>query len=498
MKRATLLLAAVLAVGTITGCLSPTSVDDTAPASKARFNTFITPNGADGKVTVVHGVPGLTVDVYVNGDLTLPSFEPGTVTKPIRLAEGDYEIIIVAEGEDPSNPAISGSVFLPAGANASLVAYLAADGTPSLKAFVNDLSPIGDDDSRIVVRHVAQAGAVDVRLFEKLDEMPVITVPNLENPNEAQADVPSEDYYATISAPGASDPLFVSDRFEADDEEIVIFYAIGNPMDNSFALLSQEIELDEDSDKHDRKRKGTVSIIHGVPGLTVDVYVNGALQIAGFEPGTVTEPMRLPEGDYDIVIVAQGGDPSNPAISGSAFLAARANVSIVAYLAEDGTPSLKVFANDLSKTDRKEARVAVRHVAKAGAVDVRLFRDLEDEPVLAIAGLTNPNEAQADVRSRKYTATISAAGAAEPIFISDRYKVKDEKFYIFYAIGDPTDQTFALLVQVIDLDGRGWTKDRDWDDDDDDEDDDDEEDSEDDEQDWRDKDGANIAQVSDR
>jgi len=470
MKRAILLAAAVVAASMIAGCLSPTVVDDTAGGNKGRLDASFAPISVDGKVTVVHGVPGLTVDVYVNGNLTLPGFAPGTVTRPISLPQGNYDIAIVAEGGDPSNPAISGSVFLPAGANASVVAYLAADGTPSLKAFVNDLSSIADDDSRIVVRHVAQAGAVDIRLYKKLDGAPVITVADLMNPDEAQADLPSKDYIATISAAGASDALFVSDRFEAEDEEMIIFYAIGSPLDNTFRLLSQRIELDEEGDTRSRRKKGTVTIVHGVPDLTVDVYANGDLLLPGFAPGTVTKPMRLPEGDYDIVIVAEGGDPSTPAISSSVFLPARANASIVAYLAADGTPSLTVFVNDLSETSKRDARVTIRHVAKAGAVDVRLFRDLDDEPVLTIPGLINPNEAQADVRSRKYWATISAAEAADPIFTSDRLKLKDENAYIFYAIGDPTNQTFALLVQVIDLDGRDWSRDHDRNDDDDDDD----------------------------
>ena len=43
-----------------------------------------------GTVTVIHGVPGVDVDVYVNGDLTLEDFKPETVTKPLELPAGDY------------------------------------------------------------------------------------------------------------------------------------------------------------------------------------------------------------------------------------------------------------------------------------------------------------------------------------------------------------------------------------------------------------------------
>ena len=45
-----------------------------------------------GTVTVVHGVPDLVVDVYVNGDLTLEDFAPNTVTDPLTLPAGNYDL----------------------------------------------------------------------------------------------------------------------------------------------------------------------------------------------------------------------------------------------------------------------------------------------------------------------------------------------------------------------------------------------------------------------
>src|SRR5690349_19290015 len=36
-----------------------------------------------GTVSVVHGIPGVTVDVYVDDVLTLPNFTPGTVAGPL-------------------------------------------------------------------------------------------------------------------------------------------------------------------------------------------------------------------------------------------------------------------------------------------------------------------------------------------------------------------------------------------------------------------------------
>ena len=80
---------------------------------------------SDGIVTVVHGVPGLTVDVYVNDALTLEDFEYGTVTDPLTLPAADYDIDIrVADSDPSSDPVLTELVTLPAGANATIEANL--------------------------------------------------------------------------------------------------------------------------------------------------------------------------------------------------------------------------------------------------------------------------------------------------------------------------------------------------------------------------------------
>ena len=39
----------------------------------------------DATVSVLHAVPGLTVDVYANGDELIPDFKPGTLSDPLTL-----------------------------------------------------------------------------------------------------------------------------------------------------------------------------------------------------------------------------------------------------------------------------------------------------------------------------------------------------------------------------------------------------------------------------
>ncbi|HEX6255679.1 MAG TPA: DUF4397 domain-containing protein [Euzebyales bacterium] len=189
-----------------------------------------------GTVTVVHGVPGLTVDVYVNGDPTLEDFEPGTVTDPLELPAGDYDVEIRPAGEDPgSEPAISGSATVEAGTNASLVAHLDADGQPTLSAFANDTSNVGAGDARLTVRHTAAAPAVDILADGSA------LVSGLTNPNEAVTEVPAGTYEAAVAPEGTTDPVLGPTDLTLEEGTNTIVYAIGSLDEDSLDILVQTI-----------------------------------------------------------------------------------------------------------------------------------------------------------------------------------------------------------------------------------------------------------------
>lgn len=187
---------------------------------------------------------------------------------------------------------------------------------------------------------------------------------------------------------------------------------------------------------------GTVTVVHGVPGLTVDVYVNGEATLRNFEPGTVTDPLELPAGTYELAVREAGADAgSEPALSGSADLAAGANVSIVAHLGADGSPMLSVFANDTSEIPAGESRVTVRHTAAAPEVDVLAG----GEPLLQ--GLANPNEETASVPAGSYSVAVAAAGTTEPVLGPADLAVEAGRSYAVYAFGSLEDESLDLIVQ---------------------------------------------------
>jgi hypothetical protein len=190
--------------------------------------------------------------------------------------------------------------------------------------------------------------------------------------------------------------------------------------------------------------EGTVTVVHGVPDLTVDVYVNGDVTLEDFAPGTVTDPLTLPAGDYELEVRPADADPdSDPAIAGSASLPADANASIVAHLDADGEPTLSVFVNDTSPTAAGEARLTVRHTAEAPTVDI-----LADGSAL-VTGLANPDEASADVPAGTYAASVAPEGSTEPVLGPADLSLAEGTGTLVYAIGSAEDGTLDLLVQTV-------------------------------------------------
>ena len=115
------------------------------------------------KLNVVHGIPGLTVDVCVDGAKAIPDFAPGDVVKNIELTAASHTFKIVAQG-DPCGGAgiLVVTTPLEGGVNYTAIANLNDSGDPNLKLFTNNVNPTKPGNARLTVRHTADAPAVNV------------------------------------------------------------------------------------------------------------------------------------------------------------------------------------------------------------------------------------------------------------------------------------------------------------------------------------------------
>lgn len=198
-----------------------------------------TPAHAAGpsKVSVVHGIPGQPVDVYVNGKKTLDNFQPSTVAGPLDLPAGKYDIVLVKPGDPVSSPILKvDQAAVPADANITLAAHLTADGKPTLTPFVNDVSKIAAGKARLVVRHTAAAPAVDVRAGGQ----PVFK--NLTNPNEAKADLAAGSVSADVVLAGTTTVAIPAANLTLAEGTSTIVYAVGSAEGKTLGVVAQKIE----------------------------------------------------------------------------------------------------------------------------------------------------------------------------------------------------------------------------------------------------------------
>jgi len=194
----------------------------------------ISPTTAD--LYVLHAVPDLTVDVWVNGSVLLEDFAPGTLTDPLDLAAGDYEVVITAANDPITSPAI-GPVTLTLASNTSYTAaaHLAADGSPTATLFTNDLSTIPAGQGKLTVRHTAAAPAVDILANG------AVAFSNLSNPDEVSATLPVGTISAAVAATGTTAPVIGPADVAIQEGVNTIVYAWGSLADDNLTLAVQTI-----------------------------------------------------------------------------------------------------------------------------------------------------------------------------------------------------------------------------------------------------------------
>ena len=190
----------------------------------------------------------------------------------------------------------------------------------------------------------------------------------------------------------------------------------------------------------------SLSVLHGVPDMKVDVYVNDKLTLDDFAPGDLAGPLKLAAGTYTVAITASDAkDASKPAIGPVDLkLDSGMNYTAVAHLDEAGKPTATLFTNDISKTKAGEGRLTVRHVAAAPAVDV-LAGD-----TAVIKSLMNPDEKVLNLPASKISASVAAAGTKKAVVGPADVNVAEGVNTIVYAWGSLADDNLDLAVQTID------------------------------------------------
>lgn len=189
---------------------------------------------------------------------------------------------------------------------------------------------------------------------------------------------------------------------------------------------------------------GTVYVVHGIPDLPVDVYVDGALAIDDFEPLSYAGPLELPAGPHEVALTpADATSVDEAVLTGAAEVPDGGNVTLAANLSESGEPALTALVNDVSAIKSGESRVVVRHLAAAPGVDVRA------DGATVLTGVTNPNQGTLNVPAGSYSIDAVVSGTETVVIGPADVTLAEGTATFVQAVGDAEAGSLSLVVFVI-------------------------------------------------
>jgi hypothetical protein len=176
----------------------------------------------------------------------------------------------------------------------------------------------------------------------------------------------------------------------------------------------------------------TVSVVHGIPGTTVNVCVDGTRVKSQFSYGGQFTLTGVAAGSHRVKLVPwYRGCGATALVAKTVAVTGGLNATIVAR--HMGTHlGLQVFVNDLSISAPGKTTITVRHTATAPAVAVWL----NGGPAPAVASLARgASVGPVELIPGVYSWWASAVGGFKPIIGPRVASLAGDKAYQIYAVG---------------------------------------------------------------
>jgi hypothetical protein len=187
-----------------------------------------------------------------------------------------------------------------------------------------------------------------------------------------------------------------------------------------------------------------IHLIHGIPGVDVDVEAGGENVFENFKFGDTQDLSALAGATLEGLKVKAAGTDTVAIDAGDVALPASGNYTVIAHLDAEGTPALAVFENDASNTKAGEGRLTVRHAAAAPAVDILA------NGAAAFENVTNGNGGSLDLAAGVISASVVPTGETEPVVIGPAdLDVKEGEHLLVYAVGSLDDDSLTVLTETI-------------------------------------------------
>lgn len=192
-----------------------------------------------------------------------------------------------------------------------------------------------------------------------------------------------------------------------------------------------------------------IHLIHAIPGIEVDVVVDGEPTFENFKFEDTQDLSSLAGQTLTGLTVKLSGTEEAAIDAGDVELPAEGNYSVVAHLDAEGSPALSVFSNDTSSIAAGKGRLVVRHAAAAPEVDIKV------NGAVAFSGVPNGTENTADLPVGTVSVEVVPTGADEPVLIGPAdLPVTAGSSLIVYAVGSADDGVEVITESIEDLDDK--------------------------------------------
>lgn len=189
------------------------------------------------RIHLLHGIPGIDVDVEAGGDNVFEDFSFGDTQDLSAFSGATLEGLKVKVAGTGDVAIDAGDVPLPASGNYTIIAHLDADGTPALGVFENNVSSIAAGEGRLTVRHAAQAPAVDILANG------AVAFGDVPNGASADVDLGAGVISVEVVPAGETSPVVIgpADLPIAAGANLVV-YAVGSLSGDSLTVLTESID----------------------------------------------------------------------------------------------------------------------------------------------------------------------------------------------------------------------------------------------------------------
>lgn len=179
-------------------------------------------SAADGEIYLVQGLPGVQIDVSVDGHSVADNLKTAAVAGPFKVAGGERTVTVRSGGK----VLLQRQVDIKAKSSSDVVVHLPARGTgdATITAYRNNLWKVPSNKAALTIAHTAAVPAADIRVNNK------VLFADISNGESLSLVVPVATYKVGIVPTGKSAPYYFGPvDLTVKGGALNRVYAIGDP-----------------------------------------------------------------------------------------------------------------------------------------------------------------------------------------------------------------------------------------------------------------------------